>query len=227
MKRNIDDFDGMKDFIISIIGSVAWFLIGTIVIVGYFTIETKGESIVISLISMFFTIVSSLGIAATIAVYFAQVNIKKSENMKELQSMKSLYIHELHENTVSIMNDVDELIDEAHQKYGVNVNADEHGVMNSLSELRLKRIRMKLTSLDLHGYSHQLNLVKIHQLDIDLFNLITKESACIESIIRNTKRLKYIDYEKDSVNLEILIILQDLYEDNNYLRYEIQNNPYY
>lgn len=74
MKQNIDDFDGMKDFIISIITVVAWVLIGTIVIIGYFTIETKGESLMLSFISTIFTIISSLGISATIGVYFWQKN---------------------------------------------------------------------------------------------------------------------------------------------------------
>ncbi|WP_311747367.1 hypothetical protein [Proteus columbae] len=77
MKRNIDDFDGMKDFIISIITVVAWVLIGAIITIGYFTIETKGESIILSFISTIFTIISSLGIAATIGVYFWQRNDTK------------------------------------------------------------------------------------------------------------------------------------------------------
>ncbi|HHR6030745.1 TPA: hypothetical protein ACS70C_002861 [Providencia alcalifaciens] len=173
------------------------------------------------------SILSSFSILATIVVYFAQVNIKKSDEIKELQSMKSLYTHELHENTVTIMNDVDELIDEAHQKYGVNVNADTGDVMRYLSELRFKNVKIKLTPLKLHGYSHQLNLVKIHQFDIELFNLITIESACIESIIRNTTRLKYINNESTNTNLDIFIILQELYKANIYLREKIQSNPYY
>lgn len=74
MKRNIDDFDGMKDFIISIITVVAWVLIGVIIAIGYFNMETKGESVIISFVSMIFTIVSSLGILATIGVYFWQKN---------------------------------------------------------------------------------------------------------------------------------------------------------
>ncbi len=77
MKRNIDDFDGMKDFIISVITVVAWVLIGVIVIIGYFTIETKGESVMLSFVSTIFTIISSLGIAATIGVYFWQRNDAK------------------------------------------------------------------------------------------------------------------------------------------------------
>lgn len=81
MKRNIDDFDGMKDFIISIITVVAWVLIGVIVTIGYFTIETKGESVILSFVSTIFTIISSLGIAATIGVYFWQRNdTKKRQN---------------------------------------------------------------------------------------------------------------------------------------------------
>ncbi|HDU8655536.1 TPA: hypothetical protein RG711_003096 [Morganella morganii subsp. morganii] len=77
MKRNIDDFDGMKDFIISVITVVAWVLIGVIVIIGYFTIDTKGESVMLSFVSTIFTIISSLGIAATIGVYFWQRNDTK------------------------------------------------------------------------------------------------------------------------------------------------------
>ncbi|MTC75391.1 hypothetical protein GKR75_14195 [Providencia sp. wls1919] len=94
MKRNINDFDGMKDFIISIIGAVAWFLIGTIVIVGYFTIETKGESIVISFISMFFTIVSSLGIAATIGVYLWQKNDNETQKNKKIEGINMIIAEE-------------------------------------------------------------------------------------------------------------------------------------
>ncbi|NBM88904.1 hypothetical protein F9282_14620 [Proteus terrae subsp. cibarius] len=83
MKRNIDDFYSMSDFIISIITVVAWVLIGSIIAVGYFTIETKGESIILSFTSTIFTIISSLGIVATIGVYFWQRNdikIKQNEN---------------------------------------------------------------------------------------------------------------------------------------------------
>lgn len=72
MKHNIDNFNGVSDFIISIVIVVAWVLIGTIVVIGYFTIETKGESVMLSFISTIFTVISSLGIAATIGVYFWQ-----------------------------------------------------------------------------------------------------------------------------------------------------------
>ncbi|HCC5748776.1 TPA: hypothetical protein M5802_002498, partial [Morganella morganii] len=88
MKHNIDDFDGIKDFIISIITVVAWVLIGTIVIIGYFTIETKGESIMLSFISTIFTIISSLGIAVTIGVYFWQKNDQENNNNKILNRRK-------------------------------------------------------------------------------------------------------------------------------------------
>ncbi|MFV5933095.1 hypothetical protein ACLIJZ_00365 [Proteus mirabilis] len=79
MKRNIDDFNGMKDFIISIVTVIAWVLIGVIIAIGYFTMETKGESVIISFVSMIFTMVSSLGILATIGVYFWQKNDEKNK----------------------------------------------------------------------------------------------------------------------------------------------------
>lgn len=81
MKRNIDDFNGMKDFIVSIVTVVAWVLIGAIVTIGYFTIETKGESVMLSFTSTIFTIISSLGIAATIGVYFWQ----KKDNSLQIE----------------------------------------------------------------------------------------------------------------------------------------------
>ncbi|WP_368909566.1 hypothetical protein [Proteus penneri] len=92
MKRNIDDFDGMKDFIISIITVVAWVLIGAIIAIGYFTIETKGESIILSFISTIFTIISSLGIAATIGVYFWQRNDAKKMEIEKTKKYTKTYL---------------------------------------------------------------------------------------------------------------------------------------
>ncbi|MEM7986546.1 hypothetical protein Q4R37_17840, partial [Morganella morganii] len=109
MKRNIDDFDGMKDFIISVITVVTWFLIVTIVIVGYFTVETKGESVIISLISMFFTIISALGIVVTITVYCLQ---KDSKN-KEIRRVKS-----------ALADDLSQLIDTIERILDFPVNDD-------------------------------------------------------------------------------------------------------
>lgn len=85
MKRNIDDFDGMKDFIISVITVVAWVLIGAIIVIGYFTIETKGESTILSFVSTIFTIISSMSIIATILIYFLQKNddVKKQHELDE------------------------------------------------------------------------------------------------------------------------------------------------
>ncbi len=103
MKRNIDDFDGMKDFIISIIMVVAWILIGTIIVVGYYTIETKGESIIISLVSMVFTMISALGIGVTIIVYYLQ---KASENIKINKVKKSLI-----EDLSQIIDNIQKILD--------------------------------------------------------------------------------------------------------------------
>ncbi|MEQ5536303.1 hypothetical protein ABN309_05680 [Providencia rettgeri] len=93
MKRNIDDFDGMKDFIISIVGAVAWFLIGIIVIIGYFTIESKGESIILSFASTIFTIISSLGIVSTIVVYFKQKRDQEVQHNKYIKKKKESIKH--------------------------------------------------------------------------------------------------------------------------------------
>ncbi|EPK7483586.1 hypothetical protein [Proteus mirabilis] len=88
MKRNIDDFNGMKDFIISIVTVIAWVLIGIIIAIGYFTMETKGGSAILSFISTIFTVISSLGIVATIGVYFWQKSDKQADNEKIIISYK-------------------------------------------------------------------------------------------------------------------------------------------
>lgn len=93
MKRNIDDFNGMSDFIISMVTVIAWVLIGTIVTIGYFTIETKGESIMLSFTSTIFTIISSLGIVATISIYCWQKNDQKNRDNAILNRRKESIKH--------------------------------------------------------------------------------------------------------------------------------------
>ncbi len=124
MKRNIDDFDGMKDFIISIITVLAWVLIGTIVIIGYFTIETKGEGIILSYISTIFTAISSLGIAATIGVYFWQ---KKAEDNKQHDINKKLlpYIIKKSESIINIISSIYRHIGEIETNASVYINNDK------------------------------------------------------------------------------------------------------
>lgn len=110
MKRNIDDFYGMKDFIISIIGAVAWFLIGTIVVIGYFTVKTKGESVMLSFISTIFTIISSLGIAATIGVYFWQKKDSINKAMVTSESVNSSHNKVIYDEGMKIKQSLEQLI---------------------------------------------------------------------------------------------------------------------
>ncbi|QIC15350.1 hypothetical protein G3341_06335 [Providencia vermicola] len=93
MKRNIDDFDGMKDFIISIVGAVAWFLVVAIITIGYFTIDTKGESIMLSYTSTIFTIISSISILVTILTYHGSKKHNETIEIKrnELNAKKSIH----------------------------------------------------------------------------------------------------------------------------------------
>ncbi|EPZ9228849.1 hypothetical protein JEO92_18285 [Proteus mirabilis] len=79
MKRNIDDFDNETDFIISIVTVIAWVLIGVIVAIGYLTVETKGEGIMLNYITTFFTALSGMGIAVGFIVYILQKKDKKKD----------------------------------------------------------------------------------------------------------------------------------------------------
>lgn len=106
MKRNIDDFNGMSDFIISIVTVVAWVLIGTIIAIGYFTIETKGESVMLSFVSAIFTIISSLGIAATIIVYFKQKNDSNTLRNEDLSKKKDAIKIITRKNVIDITHQV-------------------------------------------------------------------------------------------------------------------------
>lgn len=108
MKRNIDNFDGIREFIISIVTVVAWVLIGSIVIIGYFTIETKGESIMLSFISTIFTIISSLGILATIGVYLWQKNDEKKKQ-NEINKKLCFFLNEKVIHLQSLLNFIKDL----------------------------------------------------------------------------------------------------------------------
>lgn len=153
MKRNIDDFDGMKDFIISIITIVAWVLIGAIIIIGYFTIETKGENIIISFVSMIFTIISSLGILGTIGVYFWQRNDAKKLASKVEKSILKMIISECErvgselkhaDNVFSILDKI-KLINITSKNNGdifiiTSVNENTHSRTNYLKKIELSSI---------------------------------------------------------------------------------------
>ncbi|EME8469687.1 TPA: hypothetical protein M5802_003276 [Morganella morganii] len=106
MKQNIDDFNGMKDFIISIVTVVAWVLIGTIIVIGYFTIETKGESIIISIISTIFTAISSIGVISAFAVYFLMKRDNENEQRRRDSIAKGdlLYLCEYYLEVISEIN---------------------------------------------------------------------------------------------------------------------------
>ncbi|EMI7478830.1 hypothetical protein RNA47_002531 [Morganella morganii] len=148
MKRNIDDFDGMKDFILSVITVVAWFLIVTIVIVGYFTVETKGESIMISLISMFFTIISALGIVVTITVYCLQKNSKN----KEINRIKIALIDDLSQLFYAIEKILDfPANDDAiilKNENGISIHNDRSGIgfsinkFNNIDQLDIYKVKL-------------------------------------------------------------------------------------
>lgn len=140
MKRNIDDFDGMKDFIISIITVLAWVLIGTIVIIGYFTIETKGESLMLSFISTIFTIISSLGISATIGVYFWQKNDLEKQREKKITainnilSIKCKQIYKLTEGTLDLIKHIKKRNDEISKYSEETINYNYINVYSETSE---------------------------------------------------------------------------------------------
>lgn len=199
MKRNIDDFDGMKDFIISIVGVVAWFLIGVIVIVGYFTIKTKGESILISFISMFFTIVSSLGIAATIGVYFKQKKdqeIRDNENNnKKKNSIKHL-INKYVEDFYHCINEVESSL----------FVGDINEAVNKLNKINNKNIEICLIAskdIDIEIFYHLYDLMgKITQNKNFLIRRITNGSntnplyyeATLASCYQAKKEIEKINY---------------------------------
>ena len=84
MKRNIDDFDNETDFIISIVTVIAWVLIGVIVAIGYLTVETKGEGIMLNYITTFFTALSGMGIAVGFIVYILQKKRQKKRLSSEI-----------------------------------------------------------------------------------------------------------------------------------------------
>lgn len=227
MKRNIDDFDGMKDFIISIVTVIAWVLIGTIIAVGYLTIKTEGESIVLTFISTIFTALSSLGILATIGVYLAQDRVRRVNEHKELISYLNVYANEFHENTVDIMNRIDTLFDKLKFIYGLNFTEDTTELTIKIAELDKKNRKIEVYIPSISGYSNNINLSKIYQMDNLLFEQITKEESYIESIIKDFNELRFEAAKGiNASNFIISCYLGDIRETNNKLRNEINTNKF-
>lgn len=227
MKRNIDDFDGMKDFIISIVTVIAWALIGVIIAIGYFTMETKGESVILSFISTIFTVISSLGILATIGVYLAQDRVRKVNEHKELISYLNVYTNEFQENTVDIMNRIDALFDKLKFIYGLSFTEDATELMIKTAELDKQKRKIEVYIPSISGYSNNINLSKIYQMDNLLFEQITKEESYIESIIKDFNELRFETAKGiNASNFIISCYLGDIRETNNKLRNEINTNKF-
>lgn len=183
MKRNIDDFDGMKDFIISVITVVAWVLIGAIVTIGYFTIETKGESVILSFLSTIFTIISSLGIAATIGVYFQQKNDNETQKNKKIEAINMIIaeeckrIHYLINCTLQLINSIDrenKLIAEH------SIDDDNFSYITVDSTLNNEKYTVTLSNhylpfieAGVHMYSSQINKVTHEKLSEMLYTSAT------------------------------------------------------
>ncbi len=181
MKRNIDDFNGMTDFIISIITVVAWVLIGAIVTVGYFTIETKGESVILSFVSTIFTIISSLGVLATIIVYFKQKNDSDTLQNKELSKKKDAIRIITKKNVVDINYQV-KLIAE-HVKSAMFDNALK--IANSINTTKIEKCLLDSSEVD-HDMFHIIS------------DLLDTTYANKNSLIDEIEQIKARHYKKIS-----------------------------
>lgn len=171
----------------------------------YFDIESSNKW------STFFSFVSALSIFATFLVYFFQVQMKKTDENEEIESYKKIYYYEFDDNTMEIVNDINELIHSVHNEYGIIINDESIDMFIQAEELERRDIKIKLTLPSVKNYSSNLKLNRIATLDEELFNIIITESAYIDSIIKNLSKLNLllIDTEKRQCkNAEICLILR-------------------
>lgn len=191
MKRNIDDFNGMSDFIISIVTVVAWVLIGTIVIIGYFTIETKGESIIISFVSMVFTIISSLGIIATISVYLWQKNDFINQNILKSKAIESIIKSECEKINLVI----EQLI------YCFTLIGDEKNEIDEIN-LRYNNYNYNYISVN-HRIYNENYLFEIHNRYLNNFTQDGVAPYQIQMLILKTNALSDFLYTSATLNLNL------------------------
>ncbi|HHR6128572.1 TPA: hypothetical protein ACS72K_000126 [Providencia alcalifaciens] len=106
MKRNIDDFDDMKDFIISIVTVIAWVLIGTIVFTGFFIKETNNVNYFLSIISTIFAAISSIGVISAFVVYYWMKRDNNNEQRRRDNIARDdlLYLCEYYLDVISQIN---------------------------------------------------------------------------------------------------------------------------
>ncbi|MEQ4714633.1 hypothetical protein ABN057_20225 [Providencia alcalifaciens] len=189
----------------------------------YFDIEPSNKW------STFFSFVSALSIFATFLVYFFQVQMKNSDEKEEIKSYKRIYHYEFHDYTSEIVNDISELIHDVHNEYGIIINNENIDMFVQAEELERQNIEIKITLPSVKNYSSNLKLNRIAILDEELFNIITTESACIDSIIKKLSKLNLVLIDtgkRKHKNTEICLILRELYEANVYLNELIMNHPY-
>ncbi|MGJ7250888.1 hypothetical protein [Morganella morganii] len=187
--------------------------------------ESKSE--VISRVSAFFTMISSLGIAATIWVYFRQVAMKESDEKRELNSCMAIYLHELDTNTFDIIDRVNSIIDDMSAYYNLTFNENVRELLNKITHLNSESRIIKVKIPSIHGYSRNINLPIIAKLKPELFIQIVRESSYIEALIRDFSELKSeISKGEEANNLEIYGYLNDIYKSNNWLREAVESNEY-
>ncbi|MFB0770330.1 hypothetical protein [Proteus cibi] len=194
MKRNIDDFNGMKDFIISIVTVIAWVLIGVIIAIGYFTMETKGESVIISFVSMIFTMVSSLGILATIGVYFWQRNDNERKQFYFDKKIAPLIISKAYKITKRI-NKLIRLINEI-DRYIITINHRDIEYISKNNESLPEGFRENKKSISFNLENDEINENKIG-LSYELYHFATKLDKNILFILLLTSSHLNAEYSDD------------------------------
>ncbi|WIV89772.1 hypothetical protein [Proteus appendicitidis] len=167
----------------------------------------------------FFSFTSTFSILATIYIYKTQENTRKIDNENELLSFEIIYRKELRDNTRKMMNEINLIIIELKDKYNIFITESMDGVEKRLFELSRNNIKIKLTLPFFRKYTSDLNLSRIAQLDMNLFNTIMYESSYIESIIKNMSKLKdVLESDDQSRNFIICMIIHQIHGDNLALR---------
>ena len=177
--------------------------------------------------SAFFTSISSLGIAATIWVYFRQSSIKKEDEERELNSNIVIYKNEFHGNTINIIKKIDKIIKHAKNLYGLTFDEDPHELVGKISQLSAESIKIESKAPSINGYSKSINLSLIAKMMPDLFKQIATESYYIDLIINDIVELRFEMIKSNQhSNLNIYGCIQSIYNSNNKLRNAVKTNSF-
>ncbi|HHR6502578.1 TPA: hypothetical protein ACS8CD_003139 [Providencia alcalifaciens] len=172
------------------------------------------------------SILSSLGIFATIYVYLKQDSKQIKDRENEINAYKVIYNHEFNENTKLINNKVNELINSFTLHYNINFEESVASITEKINNMNNEGKSIEIAFPKLNGYSQNFSTAKIAETNNEMSIQISRESAKINLILSDISELKHLMTLKNSNNFRKTTLIFNIRENNEELKLLIESNKF-